>query len=193
MSHPNINRIVALMKKSEFATWDPATKGSSVTLSNGNLTAVSSSNLNTDTNIKSTISKSSGKWYWEITMQCNSANSVILGDANSSWVMTSGVPGFDTNGQGYRSDNGQQFYSSASTAFGVSFTSGDVIGLALDASNGNLQIRKNNSLQGTLTNAVSGPYFAAASVRTSGSQITANFGATALTYAPPAGYNAGLY
>lgn len=49
-----------------YATWNPADKAALVTLSNGNLTAESST-----TNwrsARSTISKTSGKWYWEITM-----------------------------------------------------------------------------------------------------------------------------
>lgn len=54
-----------------YATWSPTNKSSNITLSNGNLTFTGIAG-NTGIGI-ATVGKSSGKWYWEITVDSASA------------------------------------------------------------------------------------------------------------------------
>lgn len=181
--------IMGFMSKS-YATWNPADTDASIALSGGNLTAVAGATGYKG--VRSTLSKSSGKWYWELyCTQMGGAYAGKLGTANSSEVLSSGI-GVDTNGEGYY-NAGHLYYNGTFNAYGAAFATADVIGVALDASTGYVTYYKNNVSQGQETYAVTGPYFAAIGLATSGTTITANFGATAFTYTPPTGYNAGLY
>lgn len=171
-----------------YSTWNPADKGAAITLSNGNLTAAAS----TANGVRSTISVSTGKWYWEMTIDSSLVNNIVaIGDSTTTLANS---PGQDTHAWGYFEATGQSFHNAALAAYGSSYTTGDVIGVALDAGGGSVTFYKNNVSQGALTlTGVSTPYFAMTGSGGTTSQATANFGATALTYAPPAGYNSGLY
>jgi hypothetical protein len=184
----SLQQMLAAASIKNYATLDPANKGANVTLSGGNLSTSITSTLTGM--VRSTIGKSSGKWYWEVTPTGGSVN--IIGIANSSGTLTS-YPGSDVNGFGY-AQNALK-WNSSSSAYGASFTTSDVIGVALDMDAGTLVFYKNNVSQGTAYTGLTGTMYAAVGcdsnigTRTS----TTNFGATALTYSPPSGYNAGLY
>jgi len=49
-----------------MTTWSTTDKSSTITLSNGNLTAAGSASASQS--VRSTTSKSSGKVYWEVTL-----------------------------------------------------------------------------------------------------------------------------
>lgn len=169
-----------------YATWDPSNKGAGVTLTLSNLRATNTSGVNEL--VKSTLGKSTGKWYWEITVQTVRED---LGVANST-QSTSGFVGDSPNSTGYNS-SGVIFRNSASLSAAASYTTGDVIGFALDMGAGTLQFFKNNVSQYVATGITGTVYAAGGGTSGSSSQMTANFGSTALTYSPPSGYNAGLY
>ncbi len=174
-----------------FATFDPANKGTDITLSNGNLTATDSALGDITTEwVNSTIGKSSGKWYWEIT--AITIGDLIVGIKSGT---SQYYPGFSNDSYGYYSLDGKSYKNNVGAAYGATYIAGDVIGVALDMDGGTIKFYKNNSLQGTAYSAISGTNYAA--VGSAGSGVlfsaTANFGATALTYTPPSGYNAGLY
>jgi len=174
-----------------YATWNSSDKGASVTLSGGNLVATSASYINSG--VRSTVSVSTGKWYWEITCSSSGTPEPMNGVADSAAAYT--YVGSDSHGWGYWGINGQKYHSGSGSAFGASYTT-QVIGYALDADAGTLQIFKNNTSQGTITlTGVSTPYYAMSGNASGASNLvaTANFGATALTYSPPSGFNAGLY
>lgn len=178
-----------------YATWNPADKAATIVLSNGNLTAT-----NSDTNwwgVRSTISKwaSSWKWYWEyIVGWWTSAE--IAGVAGSSWTLSFYL-GSDANGWGYQSNSWSKTHS-GSTAYWTTYTTWDVIGIALDYSwtTASITFYKNNVSQWVAFSWLSWNIFAACSLlngAASPTSFTANFGASALTYTPPAGFNAGIY
>ena len=181
--------MMMLMKKVSgavtYATWDPANKGANISLSGGNLIASSSA----VGGVRSTIGKSSGKWYWEYT--ATTASNMINGVGNASASLAS-YPGSDANGWGYRSFNGDKANSSTA-AYGASYVTGDVIGVALDITSGTIEFYKNNVSQGVAFSGLSGTIFAMCGSVSGSDVLTANFGATALTYTPPSGFNAGLY
>jgi hypothetical protein len=171
-----------------YATWDPADKGLNIALSNGNKTA--SHSTNTSNGVRSTIGKSSGKWYWEIFIAANPGD-IYCGIATSSASLNSKLGG-DAFGWAYQ-QNAAVFHSNSSTPYGSIYTTGDTIGIALNMDAGTLIFYKNGVQQTTAFNTgITGTMFAAWSGFGNDS-VVANFGAAALTYAPPAGFNAGLY
>ena len=170
--------------------FNPADKGSDVTLSNVNKTATFGSGTNSL--VRSDVSKSSGKWYWEVTQNTVGSFSSIVGIANSSATLNNYLA-FDANGYGYYGQTGNKLNSGANS-YGSTFTAGDIIGIAMDLDADTLTFYKNNTSQGTAFTGLTGTYFAAVSSSTGGAgeSVTANFGATAFTYTPPSGF-AGLY
>lgn len=176
-----------------YATLNPADKSANITLSNGNLTATHNTSVTWDA-VRSTISKSSGKWYWEIKIDTVDANSPILGIGLSTATLTN-FTGADANAWGYWGSNGTKLNNSTQTAYGATFTTNDIIGVALDMDGGSVTMYKNGVSQGTMFTGLSGSMFAMPSLYygTVPHAVTCNFGATAFTYTPPAGYNAGLY
>lgn len=183
-------QLVAMPSAASFtyATWNPSDKGTNLTLSGGNLTATVGAGGGA---VRSTIGKSSGKWYWEVTRNAGGTDCVI-GIANSSAGLNAAI-GLDANGWGYIGSNGNKLNNSSSVAYGATYASTDVIGVALDMDAGTVVFYKNNVSQGTAYTGLTGTIFAAFGTGNTGDNVTANFGATALTYSPPGGFNAGLY
>ena len=115
--------------------------------------------------------------------------------------------GSNASGWSYYEETGQKFTNNVGTAFGATWAAnGDVIGIALDMDSGKVWFSKNGVWQGSgdpsagtnpAFSGLSGTFYAYASLyRASGGlahQVTANFGATALTYSAPSGFRAGLY
>ena len=88
----------------------------------------------------------SGKWYTEVLMKTASGD-LSIGVLNTSGQMTDIST---ANGHAYRwyNGNGNKQTSTASTsAYGNSYTSGDIIGIALDMDNGAIYFSKNGTWQ----------------------------------------------
>jgi hypothetical protein len=150
-------------------------------LSDGNLQATG----NTSTaGVTGTIGISSGKYYWEVTA---GSDKDIVGVWPTSYKI-SGFPGSTADSYGYFG-NGLILNNGAGTAYGGSFGSGDIIGVALDLDNGTLTFYKNNVSQGTAVSGLVG-YFRPAIRAGRGdtaSTLTVNFGQRAFKH-PLAGY-----
>lgn len=168
-----------------YATWNPADKNASITLSWWNLTATLSGAG--WLSLRSTLSKSSWKWYFEITL--NSGWSLFVWLANSSQNLTSFIWN-STYWWGYAM-SWDKYYNSVATAYGASYTNGDILWIAMNMDAGEVTIYKNNVSQWVMFTGIPWNIFACASLNTSA--CTANFGATALAYSPPSGFNAWLY
>ena len=175
-----------------YATWNPSDKNSNITLSNGNLTATQGA-LDGWDSVRSTIGVSSGKWYWEITVNSASGSGVFSSIANTTAALTSYL-GADTNGWGYHAATGNKFNNGDLGAYGATYVAGDVIGVALDMDAGTLIFYKNGTSQGTAFTGLSGTFYAGTSlILNTTDQVTANFGASTFSYSVPSGYNSGLY
>jgi hypothetical protein len=61
-------------------TLDPLNKGSNLVLSNSDLTVTSTNGFGGWENVKSTVYKTTGKWYWEVTLDV---------EDNGTWFMVS--------------------------------------------------------------------------------------------------------
>lgn len=171
-----------------YATWNPSDKGSGCTLSNGNLTVSASGYSNSG--VRATIGKSTGKWYWELTVVSGSYNLASVGP--NTWSLAasamSGCWGYlQATGDAYNNSNGGVTYGATWT------TAGDVIGVALDMTNGTVTMYKNGSSQGTMASGLSGTFYPTWSTGNNAASLTANFGASAFAYSVPSGYNSGVY
>lgn len=170
-----------------IVTWDSANKGAGVVLSNGNLTAVVPGATNT---VRASLGRSSGKWYWEITINALTASSgAMVGIVNGLASLT--ATNFSTqNVRYFYSHNGAKYPDVAN--YGKPFYANDVIGIALDLDVGTLTFYQNGVSYGfSHTNIKNmGEVFPAITTgsNSSASTNTANFGATAFTYDIPEGY-----
>ena len=170
-----------------YATWNPSDKAANTTLSNGNLSAATSSS---NGGVRSTVSKSSGKWYVEIKKTVP-ADPMWAGVGTGTASLTTGVT---TGFVSYRSDLGEIWNGAIDLGtYATMSSAADVLGIALDATGKTVKFYVNNTLQATATYTFSNPVYILLVIGGTTTVITANFGATALTYAPPAGYSSGLF
>jgi hypothetical protein len=179
-----------------YAVWGSHSVGS--TLSNGNKTVSGSSY-----GAFSTISKSTGKWYWEYTFSGTFtptgplADGIGFGIGNTGAIL--GNLGAEIHSWGYFSGGNLaslKMFNSIPAFYGSTVAVGDVIGVALDMDGGNLTFYLNGVSLGVAYSGITGSCFADVVYNqgwTNICAITANFGATPLTYIPPAGFNSGLY
>jgi hypothetical protein len=163
-------------------------KGSG-TVSDGNLSEVIPAASGTaGKGAGGTIAASSGKWYAEFVATANSNYAVgVMGMDNTTQdIFTSGV--------GYYALNGQKYVSGTNTSYGATYTTNDVIGVALDIDGGTVTFYKNNTSQGaiTLPSLPSGGWRFHVSNGTSLNTQTyvANFGQRAFAYTAPSGFKA---
>lgn len=168
-------------------TWNPLDKGASAALSNGNLTA----QVYQSGAVRSVFGAASGKWYWELTTDNSYA---IAGISKSSAALTN-YPGGVTDSWGYYGGAGTKGANGTGfVAYGVTWGSGKTLGIALNLDSGTLEYFVQGVSLGIAFTGLSGVIFAEVGGATNSAQatITANFGATAFAYAPPAGFQAGF-
>lgn len=182
------------------ATFDSGNKGSGLALSNNDLTVTMTSG-SWDT-VYSTTGLSSGKYYCEFTYD-NDTDEVMIGIGGSG-VNTGNYLGSYATGYAYYDQTGQNWNSNSGTPYGNTFTTGDIIGMAVDFDNRYIYFSKNGVWQtsgdptsgasgtGAARQFTAGTYKAGVSLDGGSSPaVTANFGATPFTYSVPAGYTAG--
>ena len=164
-----------------YATLNPAHIYAS-TLSNGALDWTSSTNYG---KAQGTIAVTSGKWYYEATI--GSGNMLVgIFDATqkipaNTWIGT----------KAYYSSNGRKYDGNSATSYGSTFTSGDVIGVALDMDAGTLVFYKNNVSQGTAFTGITGRQILGL-LGSDGStgNASVNFGQREFTYNAPNNFKA---
>ena len=154
------------------------------TLTNGNLTI--SGNGTTDASGFSTVAIMSGKWYIEFT--CSSAggstsfSGVGIAYNFNNTARISGV---------LYSPNGQKRIDNTLSSYGSTYTSSDVIGIAIDATANSITFYKNNTSQGAISYTPATPnvflnfYDVNQGTNFAGSF---NFGQQGFTYTPPSGF-----
>ena len=150
-----------------------------VTISSANLKNTTSS-LNVG--VRGTMAVSSGKWYWETTIT-TATNVPQVGIATKDWGLT--YVG-SSNGVGYLA-NATKYVNGVGTSYGATFTTGDIIGVALDMDGGSITFYKNNVSQGSAATGLSGEYFPAVGGQVSDVTDT-NFGQRPFSYTPPTGF-----
>jgi hypothetical protein len=170
-----------------YATLNPVSPLASGSITNANLTFTSGAG---DAICQGTFGMSSGKWYWEVTAtNVNASLSAIgiIGQPPASLTVDLRTP---SNGYCYIS-NGNKGNNNTTSSYGATYTSGDVIGIALDMDAGTLVFYKNNSSQGTAYSSLTGtftPALSDLSGSSSGAVFDCNFGQRPFAYTPPTGF-----
>jgi hypothetical protein len=168
-------------------TFDPSNLGSNITLSNGDLTAQAAQ----VSVARSTTSKSSGKWYFEVKINTGICQ-WLIGICNASSALNGDIT--DAYGRGYWGLDGGKWESGSEAGYGAQFSAGDVIGVAVDLAVGTLTYYKNNVSQGVAFTDITalGTVFAAVGhgISAGVEECTAAFAAASQAYSPPSGYSA---
>ena len=168
--------------RGNYCTLNPLDFSCPGTISNGNLQYVQST-LNPRGG-RSTMAVSSGKWYWEVT---NNGGNNSVGIIRDTGALTSYI-GANADGWSYFID-GLKYNNGTGTSYGASYTTNDVIGVALDMDARTLAFYKNGVSQGTAFSGLSGtmsPGFSSSS--TSAVSFTVNFGQRPWAYDAPFGF-----
>ena len=173
-----------------YCTWNPLdTFGP--TFANGNLDA--SYNTTSWKGYRATIAVTSGKWYWEVTINTLSgSNYTNIGVSKA--IGFGGVAinsDFDNTAEtaGYNSTGAKVSSTYGGGSYGATFTAGDVIGVALDVDAGTLIFYKNNTSQGTAySNLTANATWTPAMSMYGNVAVSANFGQRPFAYTPPTGY-----
>ena len=101
-----------------------------------------------------------------------------------------GVKNLDTGNTYAYDSSGNKSLAGSSTSYGATFTTSDVIGVAVDPVNLTLQFYKNGASQGVISSAFPAgnyvPFFYASNTNAS----AANFGQRPFAYTPPTGFKA---
>ena len=171
-----------------YATLNPLDESASAGVSNANLTTTGT---NAGWVVRGSVAMTSGKWYWEQTQDFGGAAG-WCGIASDTASLSS-QPAFDSQQWAYYGGSGNKYNGAANSAYGVTWTNGDVIGVALDMDAGTLAFYKNGVSQGVAysTGIVGKTFFAAVSFGSAVSYSeTLNFGQRPFSYTPPTGFKA---
>jgi hypothetical protein len=164
-----------------YCVLNPIARG---TVTNGTITG---GNLNLSTTTSDTRTygtfgfPSSGKYYYELTN-------------NNSGDKGQGIASVDSNGDTYQVlyfNTGDKRVDGTTSAYGASYTTGDVIGVAVDIDNNQITFYKNNSSQGAISYTFSSKPTMFTFVRREAStdaSYSFNFGQRPFTYTPPTGF-----
>ena len=136
----------------------------------------------------STIEVSSGKWYYEVTVE-NTDNGVDIGFAEKDSL--------DTNGNwtgmwSYNYWDQERSVAGSAASYGARASNGQVLGVAFDLDNDTMEFFLNDSSQGKVTSlGISGKTVVAAFVIAFWTnKIVVNFGQQGFAYTPPTGFKA---
>lgn len=177
------------------STWNPADKNANIVLSGGNLIATAL--IGGDNLVRSTDSKTTGKWYWEVH-QDHAGSEDSPGGIGTASESLSNFAGQTTESTGWYSSG--QGYCGGGAFSAAGWSSGDVLGLALDLDSSPPTLKMQDVTTGSfvLTFQLTGkgdghdisapPWFALADVP-GGSSMTVNFGPT-FAGSVPSGYSA---
>ena len=126
-----------------FATNNPLDfPQSNATFANGNLTW-STTTASQYFWTRSTLGASSGKYYFEAKLSsASSYNHIGITDTSPASATTSLEDG--AYNWGYKNSDGYIYNNGSGSSYGSTFTTGDIISVALDLDNNKLYFRKNN-------------------------------------------------
>lgn len=167
-----------------YAVLNPLSNLYGSTISNGNLTGYCSV---AQSGVSGTIKLNSGAWYYEYTVQGT-------GSPGRNWIgyLSDSYPKDDNN---WTPGSQILLYANDGTgavtyaAYGASYTTGDVIGVAFNIDIGTLTFYKNGVSQGTLTTTASGTNWRpSVTYGATGWTGSINFGQRPFAYTPPSGY-----
>ncbi len=177
--------------RGNYATLNPLQTASGATLTNGNLD-VSTTSTSWQPSVSS-IFQASGKWYAEFTVTSSTAGGFHIGIVGPGFSVAAGnYIGVTATSYAYRGDGGSKYNNATQASYGASYTTGDVVGVAMDLDAGTLVFYKNGASQGTAYTGMTGEKAFAVSVGgTAGTHAGSwNFGQRPFAYTAPSGFKA---
>ena len=180
------------------ATWNPNDKAANISLSDGNLTTTRSGAG--PASVRATVGKNSGKHYFEI--KCISSSftfDVWVGFSNkvANLVSLPGQSSADGNAWAIALDGGDYYHNGFIAAASSTWPAAvdDVFGFAWNADGSNISLYRQNVLltPTPLFTGMGGLLYPIITTQSNTTVMTANFGATNMTYTAPTGYIQGLY
>jgi hypothetical protein len=179
-------------------TWSTTDKSANFTLSNGNRTATNGGGL---TSIRGSRGVSTGKHYWEVVP--NTSGSMAIGAAavdaplNDEWYLVA-YGGSGSVHAASLQNNGFFYTGATETSTGQTYTSPNVVGVALDVDNDKIWFAVNNTWGGNPAagtgghsiSAMNAPMFPAMQTNAGGGGGTIAGAAADQTYSPPSGFSA---
>ena len=199
-----VNNLTAIDKSTDTCTNNGNVHNALIkdtpTLSEGNLNVTTStSGWETATG---TIGVNTSKWYCEYKV-INKGSSAMFGVIAMTEINAVasgkhiGYSGINSLGYGYN-HNGSKYNNDVNASYGNSYTTGDIIGIALDLDNHKLYFSKNGTWQnsgnpesgatgtGSAYNLTTGYYYTfGCSVHSSSDQMSANFGSPPYAVSDP--------
>lgn len=129
-----------------FATINPLNiVATGLTISNGNL-SITGNTGDAWRSLPSTFGVSSGKYYYECKIKSFNTG-LHLGIIDYSQVPNSNAYAYQYSRAYMYKDDGNKANNNSSTSYGNSFTTNDIIGVALDLDNGKIYFSKNGTYQ----------------------------------------------
>ena len=177
--------------RGNYPVWNPVIQNNnSGMISDGNLRATMNNSTYNENYAISTVNvPNTGKWYFECTV-VTSVNTLIIGVARQntlygSTATNAGIRAYANNGNKN---------SATSTTYGATYTTNDVIGVAVNSDAGEITFYKNGVSQGLAfadLNTAGGPW-APFTLNTTNNNgvVTLNAGQQAFAYTPPTGFKA---
>lgn len=193
-----------------YATWNPSDTNANITLSGSNLVATRGAAANAFYSSRATISKNSGKWYFEVTRTGSSDKTHIIAGLMVGVTALTQYPGEGSSGVGNQpvntSDVNRYQGGFLTTVTGQSDVGiGGGFQIAVDMGSLGVWVKTfgasgwmggGDPAAGTSPTYTLGsvtPVFPAVGLFSSGTEVTANFGASTFTGTVPSGFNAGWY
>jgi hypothetical protein len=188
-----------------YATMNPLMGSTLPTFSNGNLTITGNSGSSSFGCVYSSIAMTSGNWYAEVRLDVLGTNQTQLGvasyvyprDSSNQNGLNSGLVliNFDNSLSAYRGvyQNGSVLTGGN---VGMTFSVGDIIGVAFNATARTVAFYQNGVSLGSsspysVADVGTGQfYFVGLVGNTASTKLSWNFGQRAWAYTPPAGFNA---
>ena len=171
-----------------YCTLSPIDTQSAQTFSEGNLKVSYSGGAYTAGGRSTFAIPSTGGWYWEATCTAVAQSYIgILGLDVPIVGTATNVIYSSTSFYAYKMDGNK--WNNGASSYGASFTTNDVIGVALSGS-GDLTFYKNGTTQGTAFTGLTPENFSPAYIVYSGAAWLFNFGQSDFAYTPPTGFSA---
>jgi hypothetical protein len=134
-----------------FCTLNPLNSNHSGALTNGNTTGTTAADAVWRSTF-STMGAASGKWYWEGKCVAEGSWTGIGVASIENMTAASGNSNFAHLSGGFAyQDDGVANNQSSESSYGDTYTTGDIIGVAFDATNGNMWFSKNGTWQNSAT------------------------------------------
>ena len=161
-----------------FATWNPLAYSGKTAMTEGNLNGYGDDDSSHNLGGTATIGVTSGKWHWENRIKAvGGACSVGIFPSNNNVLSTDDLHQGDPSI--YYKQDGNKQVDDSSSSYGNSFTTGDIIGVALNLDDDEIKFYKNNTVQNSgtaISVTATSEFYNPVQAGATNSQITANFG-----------------